>query len=216
MRWYADAPGRRARQVAGDLLVIGWVVGWVRIALAVRERVDALAAPGRQLEEAGNRLTESLRAAGERVDGVPLVGAALQDSLEAAGSAGRVLAQAGIAQREAVADLGLFLMITLVALPVALVAMTWLPRRARWARQASAAARLADVPEGSRLLALRALTGLDLPTLARAAREPVFASSGADPARAWAQGEPTAVRRLAALELDRLGLRLPAERAATR
>jgi hypothetical protein len=209
VRYYADAPARRVRQVAGDLLAVAWVALWVRIALEVRERVDVLAGPGRQLEAAGTQLTESLREAGEQVDDVPLVGEALQGPLDAVGDVGRALARAGVAQREAVADLGLFLLLVLIILPVTLVLVTWLPRRARWARQASAAARLATAPEGSRLLALRALTGLDLPTLSRAAREPVFASSGGDPALAWARGEPTAVRRLAALELDRLGLRHP-------
>ena len=209
MRWYADAPGRRVRQVAGDLLAVGWVAVWVWVALEVRERVDALAAPGRGVQDAGNQLSATLRDAEEQVADLPLVGPALQAPFEAAGSAARALAEAGAAQRAAVADLALFLTLALVALPLALVAVAWLPRRARWSRQASAAARLAVAPEGSRLLALRALTGLDLATLARAASEPVFASSGADPARAWAQGDPTAVRRLAALELDRLGLRPP-------
>ena len=209
MRWYADAPARRARQAVGDLLAVGWVALWVWIAVEVRERVDALAAPGRRLEAAGEELTESLRQAGERVDDVPLVGGALEGPLEAVASAGRALTGAGTAQREAVSELQLLLTVALVLLPLALVAVAWLPRRARWSREASAAARLATAPEGSRLLALRALSGLDLPTLARAAREPVFTSSGADPARAWAEGNPTAVRRLAALELDRLGLRAP-------
>ncbi len=209
MRWYADAPGRRARQLAGDLLAVGWVALWVWAALQVRERVQALAAPGREVQDAGNRLSANLREAEEQVAGLPLIGRALQGPLEAAGSAARALAEAGAAQRAAVADLGLFLTIALTALPLALVAVSWLPRRARWSRQASAAARLASTPEGSRLLALRALTGLELPALARASREPVFAAFGADPARAWAEGEPTAERRLAALELDRLGLHLP-------
>ena len=209
MRWYADAPARRARQLAGDLLAVGWVALWVWVALEVRERVAALAAPGREVQDAGNQLAASLREAEEQVEGLPLIGQALQAPLVAAGSAARALAEAGAAQRAAVADLGLFLTIALVALPLALVAVAWLPPRARWSRQASAAARLASTHEGSRLLALRALTGLGLPALARASREPVFAAFGADPARAWAEGEPTAVRRLAALELDRLGLRPP-------
>ena len=212
MRWYADAPVRRARQLAGDLLAVGWVALWVRVALEVRERVDALAAPGREVQDAGNQLSETLREAQEQVDGLPVVGGALRGPFEAAGAAARALAEAGAAQRAAVADLALFLTIALIALPLALVSVVWLGHRARWSRQASAAARLAGAPEGSRLLALRALTGLDLRTLARASREPVFAGFGADPALAWAQGEPTAVRRLAALELDRLGLRHPPTR----
>ena len=209
MRWYADAPGRRARQIVGDLLAVGWVLSWVWVALEVRERVDALAGPGREIQNAGNQLSASLREAGEQVADLPLIGRALQGPLDAAGSAARALAEAGAAQRAAVADLGLFLTIALIALPLALVVVVWLGHRARWSRQASVAARLAVAPQGSRLLALRALTGLDLTTLARAAREPVFAAFGADPARAWAEGEPTAVRRLAALELERLGLRSP-------
>ena len=77
MRWYADSPGRRARQVAGDLLAVGWVAVWVWVALEVRERVDALAAPGREVQDAGNQLSATLRDAEEQVADLPLVGPAL-------------------------------------------------------------------------------------------------------------------------------------------
>ena len=66
MKLYADAPGRQARQVLGDLLLVLWVALWVKLALVVRDATLALAAPGEQIESAGTGLGG--QAARRRVD----------------------------------------------------------------------------------------------------------------------------------------------------
>ena len=49
MKLYADAPARRLAQVLVDLLVLVWVVLWVRVGLTVHGATLELAAPGRQM-----------------------------------------------------------------------------------------------------------------------------------------------------------------------
>jgi hypothetical protein len=96
------------------------------------------------------------------------------------------------------------LAVVLVVLPVGWLLLRWLPARLRYVREAGAARRLLTGTPELEILAARAMATAPLPRLAA-----LPAGTGA----AWRNGEPTAVRALAALELTRLGLRLP--RAAT-
>ncbi len=96
------------------------------------------------------------------------------------------------------------LAVVLVVLPVGWLLLRWLPWRLRWLREAAAADRLtgrgADGVTDLELLAARAMATAPLPQLAR-----LPAGTGAG----WRAGDPAALRALAALELDRLGLRSP-------
>jgi len=94
----------------------------------------------------------------------------------------------------------ILLAVVLVVLPVGWLLLRWAPWRLRWAQEAGAARRLIDGTPDLHLLAARAMATAPLPQLA--ALPP---GTGA----AWHNGDPAAVRALAALELDRLGLRLP-------
>jgi hypothetical protein len=207
MKLYADTPGRRTRQLVADLLVAAWTAGWVWLALTVHDLVSRLAAPGRGLETAGENLEGSLREAGDRAGGVPLVGDRLREALERASASGEALADAGRAEQEAVASLALLLAVALALVPVTFVLVTWLFFRVRWVREATAARRLlragaAPVLEGAGaaqdLLALRAL-----------ARQPMrrLVKVDPDPAEAWRRGDAEVVDALATLELRGLGLR---------
>jgi len=194
MRWYAETPALRNRQILSDLGVLLWSLLWLRIGTAVHGAVMKLAAPGRQLEDAGNSLSGGLSDAAGKAGGVPLVGDGLRSPLDAAAGAGKALAGAGIAQQDAVSALALLLGVVIVLLPVLYVVGRWLPGRMRWGREASAAASLRGDVE---LLALRAATRLPMSSLARLGPEPVGR---------WRRGEPGAAEALAALELRELGL----------
>ncbi len=198
MKLYADRPGRRARQLLTDLLVVVWVYAWVRLGLWLHDLVEKLAAPGRKVESAGNGLADNLSSAGDKIDNVPGVGGGLAAPFNKAAEAARSLASAGHEQQQIVGDLALALSLALVAVPLGLVLFGWLPLRVRWVRRASAAAALRDGVAGRDLLALRAL-----------ARQPLRRLSALDPqiAAAWRRGDPDAVDNLAALELRSLGLR---------
>lgn len=195
MKWYAETGPLRTRQLLVDALVALWALLWVRIGLAVEDAVRRLAAPGRELEEAGGGLAGGLGSAAERAEDVPLLGGGLSRPLEAAAGAGEALARAGAAQQDAVSTLAVLLALLLAGIPVAWALQRWLPARLSWARQAGAADRLRGDVE---LFALRAAAHRPLHELARL---------GADPVGRWRRGEPGAAEALAALELRAHGLR---------
>jgi len=195
MTWYADSPGLRARQQVLDAAVLAWVLLLAWLGRAVHRAVTALAAPGRELEEAGDGLAGGLAGAADRVGGVPGVGGGLRAPLDAAAGAGEVLSRAGAAQQDAVGTLALLLALVVGGLPALWAVARWLPGRLRWSREATAARRLTGDVD---LLALRAAASAPLADLARL---------GPDPVTRWRAGDEAAGRALAALELRRLGLR---------
>jgi hypothetical protein len=198
---YAQTPWRRARQLIADLLVVGWVVLWVRTGLWVHEVVGRLAAPGRTLEGAGSSLSDSLTSAGDTVARVPLVGDDARAPFTAAGGAADSIARAGIEVQQGANQLALLLGLTIAAVPIVLVVAVWLYSRIRFVSRARAASRILDSAADLDLFALRALATQPVRALARVSD---------DPANAWRRRDPDVVREVASLELHSLGLRAPA------
>lgn len=198
MRLYADAGPVRSRQLIGDLLVLAWTLLWVRLAFEVHEQVGRLAAPGRALQQAGDGLSSNLDSAAEGAGRVPVLGGAVRAPLAGAAAGGRSLADAGRALESAVGALGTLLAIVVVVVTVGVVLGQWLPRRARWVGDATAARRLMAAPGGLEVLAVRA-----------AAQQPLSRLAKVEPAvlRGWVRGEQEATARLAELSLQDLGLR---------
>lgn len=215
MRLYAQHPALRLRQLAADVGLLVWIVGWVLAARAVHGAVLLLAGPGRAVEDLGRSVGGSMDSAAGIAEDVPLVGDELATPFDALAKASGSVRGAGQSAQDAVDTLATILAVALVVLPVGWMLLRWLPWRTRWLREATAAQRLlsgtrrgtsageAGAPVGSpdlELLAARAMATAPLPRLA--ALPP---GTGA----AWRAGDPAAVRVLATLELDRLGLRLP-------
>ena len=195
---YADRLPTAIRQVVTDVLVVIWVYAWIRAGLWVHGMVLKLGVPGQKLESAGTGIADNLADAGSKVGRVPLVGDQLTKPFNGAAGAARSLADAGRQQQEIVGNLALVLALVVVALPLALVLLVWLPRRLSWMRRAGVAGAVRDRPAGRDLLALRALASRPLDELA---------ALGPDIAQSWRNGDAAAVDALAALELKRLGLR---------
>jgi hypothetical protein len=198
MKLYADSEGRRSLQIAGDLLLVGWVYLWVRLALVVRDATLSLAAPGEELSEAGTGLASRLREAGERVGGIPLVGDEVQAPFEGAGGAADRIAAAGEAQVAAVETLAFWLSLAVGAVPIVIALAGYLPLRWRFVRRATAGQRFVDSNDDLDLFALRAMARQPLQRLARVSDDPVGA---------WRAGDARVVRALAELELRDSGLR---------
>jgi len=198
---YAQTPWRRARQIIGDLVVVGWVVLWVRAGLWVHDVAGQLAAPGRTLENAGSSLSDSLASAGDAISHVPLVGDDARAPFTSAGGAADSIARAGVEVQQGATQLALLLGIMIAAVPILLVVAAWLHARVRFVSRARAARRILDSAADLDLFALRAL-----------ANQPVraLADVSDDPANAWRRRNPDVVRALASLELRALGLRAPA------
>jgi hypothetical protein len=198
MKLYADVPARAALQVVSDLLVVVWVVLWVRVGQAVHDSIAELAAPATALEGGASGLSDRLDAAGQQAGRVPVVGDRLAEPLHQAGDAASGVADAGrdLALRlETLAD-QVGLLTALV--PIVVLVGVWASVRISFARRAAATAALVRSPAGANLLALRALSGGS--TRALVAVHP-------DPAGAWRAGDAAAVARLAALEASRRGVR---------
>jgi hypothetical protein len=200
MRLYAQRSPLRVAQLAADFGMVAWALIWVAVARLAHGAVLALAGPGRAVAGLGNSVAENMDSAAEAADDVPIVGDELSAPFEALGSAGGSVSGAGQAAQDAVGTLATLLAVVLVVLPVGWLLLRWLPWRLRYAREAGAAARLATTAPDLEILAARALATAPLPRLAALPR-----GTGAG----WHAGDPAALRALAAVELDRLGLRLP-------
>jgi hypothetical protein len=200
MQLYAQHPVVRARQLAADGGFVAWILLWLLVARTVHRAVLVLAEPGRAVEDLGTSVAGNMGSAADAADGVPVVGDELASPFEALAEAGNDVSGAGVAAQDAVGTLAFVLAAVLVVLPVGWLALRWLPARLSYAREAGAAARLIRGTPDLELLAARALATAPLPHLAALPE-----GTGA----AWRAGDPAAVRTLAALELRRLGLRLP-------
>jgi hypothetical protein len=196
MPLYAQHPVLRTRQLAADLGMLAWVVLWVLVARTVHRAVLVLAEPGKAVEDLGNSVAGNMNSAAGVAGDVPVVGDDLAAPFEALADASGSVTGAGQAAQDAVGTLATVLAVVLVVLPVGWLLLRWLPSRLRYAREAAAARFLLQDLE---VLAARALATAPLPRLAA-----LPAGTGA----AWRAGDPDAVRALAALELQRLGLRL--------
>jgi hypothetical protein len=206
MQLYAQHPVVRSRQLTADLGMLAWTVIWALVARTVYRAVLVLAEPGQAVEDLGESVSGNMSSAAEAAGDVPVVGDELASPFEALADASDSVSGAGVAAQDAVGTLAFVLAVVLVVLPVGWLALRWLPWRIGYAREASAAARLTTGTPDLELLAARALATAPLPRLAA-----LPAGTGA----AWRAGDPEAVRSLAALELRRLGLRLPdGERAS--
>ncbi|ANY07117.1 hypothetical protein [Pseudonocardia sp. HH130630-07] len=196
MRWYAERPGRLARQVLADLVALAWAVLAVLAGIAAHDGLSALRGPGESLVAAGGRVTDAFTGVSGAVSAIPLVGTDLARALDPATAAGTDLADAGRQYGETVGALATGALVVVPLLMLLPVVLGWLPLRLRYARRAGSAVAARGTADD--LLAVRALTRVPVRRLTRIAP---------DPAAAWRSGDPGVVRELAALELGDLGLR---------
>jgi hypothetical protein len=195
LKLYAETAGLRARQFVGDLAVLAWTAAWVAAGLFVHDLVGRLAALGERVERAGSAVAGDVSEIEDKVGRIPVVGDELRDPFGRLAGVGRTLAEAGATQQELVQQLALLLGAGLAAVPIAVVLLTWLPRRVAWAREAGAASRLRLDGADLELFAIRAVANRPLRQLRRVTP---------DPAGALRAGDHAA---LAELELRALGLR---------
>ena len=197
---YPERPAAVLRQLIGDIVVIAWVVLWIRIAVWAHDLMGMLAEPGRQVERLAGTLSVNLDAAGRAIDRIPLIGDEATAPLVRAADAAQAIADAGRQQQQWVHQSSYLLPMVLLIVPIGIVVFGWLPRRIRRIRVIAVTARMRRSAAGLDALALRAL-----------ARQPMAAieAAGPDIAQAWRLGDPGALAALAVLELRRVGLKAP-------
>lgn len=197
MKLYADSPGRRAHQIAGDLLVVAFVILCVWVGFRVHDLVAHLAAPGRTTYSAATDLATSLRKAGDAVAGIPFVPDQVGTPFEGGARAADGIARSGRSTADTAERLATDLGVFVGGLPIVLAAVVVLPGRVRWVRTATAGRRLIDGTDDLDLFALRAIVRQPLHVLARVTD---------DPAGAWRRGDGEVLTALALLELADCGL----------
>jgi hypothetical protein len=205
LKLYADAPGRRSSQILSDLGFTLWVVLWLWLAVALYRLVSKLGVAGEKLAATGRVLDRDMSSAESRINGVPVVGHQVSAPFGKVGAAARSLIDIGTSQQHAVHEVAVLLAVCIAGIPIALLALLWLPRRVRFVRRATASRQLVESAGDLDLFALRALSTQPMHLLARV---------GADPADGWRRKDPAVIHALARLELADAGLRIP-EQAAT-
>ncbi len=200
LRLYAETPARRTSQLLADAWFIVWTLLWVFLAVVLYRLMGKLGVAGQLLESTGRTLSEDMASAQNKVKGVPLIGGQVSAPFGQVGSAAQSLISIGVAQEQAVHDVAILLSVCVAAIPIAILAIIWLPRRVRFVRRATASRRLADSADDLDLFALRALSTQPMHELVRIC---------ADPADGWRRKDPTVIYALAKLEFADAGLRVP-------
>jgi hypothetical protein len=199
VKFYAERPSRLAAQVCGDLLLAGWMAGWLWLGLRLHDEIEALARPTRRVGEASTGLANALTGTSDQVRNLQLVGDVLAAPFDAIIAGARELATASTTSQESLARLA-DLAVPLTALFPVLFALTlWLALRGRWIRRATAVTRLRRTGEGEGLLAAQALTSARIDQLAGFDLDD-------NPL-----ADPVSRRRLAMFALRQLGLRTTAD-----
>lgn len=197
MKPYAEISAKATRQLVTDVLALCWLIVFVTLATNARADMLTLRAPASGMVDAGNGVTRAFAEMANLAQMVPFVGGQLAGIMSDGQQVGQSLANAGQQQFDSVTGLASGTALLVVLVGVLPLALAWLPARLRYARDAGAAVAGRDTEDGTELLALRALSRVSARQLRTVSPNPVAA---------WRGGDPEVVRKLAALELDRLGL----------
>ena len=201
MKLYADVPARFTAQLVGDVLFVCWVLAWVWIGNVVHDGTMDLAGPGHQIIASATGLSDSMRGAGDALGDLPVIGDGASAPFDQASEASEALADAGRTEVRAVERLAFWLGLSIALIPILVVGVLYLPRRARFVRDTVAAQRFVDGPADLEVFALRAIVSQPLHVLARVSD---------DPMTALRERDRTVIARLADLELRANGLTAPA------
>ena len=205
MKPYAEVSARAGRQGGADLGALCWLILFIAMAGHAHTVVLSMRAPVAGMIAAGNGVIDVFHRMTGIAQLVPFVGDELVSALQSGEQIGQSLINAGQQQFDSIGGLASGTAALVVLAGILPLLVLWLPVRLRYARAAGDAVVKRDAPGGMDLLALQALTRVPLRLLHPVAE---------DPAKAWRDGDPETVRKLAALELDRLGLHLqPASRS---
>ena len=202
MPLYAQHPVLRARQVAADLGMLAWIVLWVLVARAVHARCWCWPSRAGRSRTSGSSVAGNMDSAAEAAEDVPLVGDELAAPVRARWPtrAARCAAR-GRRRRTPSAPWRWCSPSSWCVLPVGWLLLRWLPWRLRYAREAGAARAAAGRHAGPGDPRRAGAGHRTPPPAGRAARRA--------PARPGGPATPRRCGPWPALELGRLGLRLP-------
>lgn len=197
MKVYAESTPRFAVQLAADFAVVCWLLLWIWLGTVVHDGIEVLADPGERITAAADDLAGSLTDAGDVLDGTPIVGDDVSKPFDSASDASTALGDAGTSEADAARRLAFWAGLLTALVPIAYVGRRYLPWRVRFLLDATAADTVLRGDADLELFAWRAVTTMPLSRVVRVSDDPVGAIH---------RGETDVVRRLAELELGRLGL----------
>lgn len=196
--FYSANPARLARQLLADLLLVMWCwLSWMA-GRTVDRAVEKATAPGTAAAEEVRALSDRIDKAAGQLSDLPVVGRGLTGPLRDLAQGLTSLARTGDAQLATIEQLGQWVVLAVIVVPVAFGLLAWLPPRLNFVRKSLQATSLRRHPGGEQVLALRALVTQSPAALTRALDDPVAA---------WKSGDPAAVRVLAGLQLREHGVR---------
>src|SRR5664279_2146343 len=102
MQLYADHAPRRARQLAGDLIALVFIVAWIALGVWVYQLIAAFQQLGIQMKEAGAGFKSTMVELGDTLGSVPLIGSGIRVPFDGASDAGAALENAGQSQQDTV------------------------------------------------------------------------------------------------------------------
>lgn len=190
-------PQRRIVDLISDAVLVVWCLAWAGVAWAVKTVVDALAAPAEGIGDTARDLAERVDDASDRLGDVALLGDELARPFIPLADGLRQLSAQAAGQAEAVYQAGWLMFLVVFLIPSLTLALLYLPRRIRRARESSAARRYIEGAADLDLFALRALANSPMTQLAEISPDPV-----AD----WRAGNRAVITALANLELRRVGI----------
>jgi hypothetical protein len=199
---WSELPGARRQEQFADIATIIWVLFWGRLVWLLYELLAGFAGAGRSIREGGAGLTQAGSDLGGSLRDLPVVGEAVSGLVrDALAGAGQPLSTFG-------SEVEAFVLIVAAAIALLLALITLVPwlsrylpwrwgrlRRVRAAHQALRRPTELSDPEIEQILAMRAVTRLDYPTLLEFSPDPIGD---------WAAGRHD---RLARAELASVGLR---------
>jgi hypothetical protein len=198
MSLYSDYSAARTRQIIADVIGLISVIVVVAIAASITATIRTLAAFGRDLETAGLDFQEGLLGAADALGDVPVIGDGIRAPFDAAAAAGQSVADAGRGQQELVEFIAVSVGWSVALVPLLVIALVWVLPRVRFALRSHRMRAMIQAGLTVDTLAARALARAPLSQLV--AVHP-------DPAAAWRSQQPEALRKLAAIELRRAGIR---------
>lgn len=200
MKLYSDFAAQRALQITADAIALVVIALSVAAGVAVSSVVGQLAQLADQMQNAGADFRTSMTDVGDRLGSVPLIGSGISAPFDTASAAGDTLAGAGERLSDLVPQAAFALGFGVAALPILLVLLVWLLPSLRFVLRKSRTQALVRAGLDPDLLALRALTNQKVAAIA---------AIGPDALGAWRRHDPEITRRLGALELRSVGIRMP-------
>lgn len=202
VKFWSELPGARRQEQFADIATIIWVLFWGRLVWLLYDLLAGFAGAGRSIRDGGAGLTQAGTDLGGSLRDLPVVGEAVSGLVrDALAGAGQPLSDFG-------SEVEAFVLIVAAAIALLLALITLVPwlsrylpwrwgrlRRVRAAHQALRRSTELTDPQIAQILAMRAVTRLDYPTLLEFTPDPIGD---------WAAGRHD---RLARAELASVGLR---------